>query len=327
MKKRLSISLALAPASSRILVRAIRAGALIGIFAAMAGGRALAQATLGAGNGVNLNPAPLQVQAGPITWTMNTYAPQLVNLPQTYAQLAASNYVAAFNAWNVADNYNLAFTPNTNIALTVSAFTPKLSALGRGDLTMEITLSYPNKPAVGPPLIGKEAGQNDAVWSQAVSTNDAVDARIGMAMTPTPRAGGGLTSYLDLSFKKGRFPPPAYPNQYTGSQFWDKPGRYGVINETVYWFGDAVLTTITPPIYNDLGRRTTRGTVNVYADVSWGFSLTGVWPNQNPGQFLGLGTDIGHIPAGIQAVPEPRPEMVLGLGVLAAGLIRRKKRP
>jgi hypothetical protein len=243
-------------------------------------------------------------------WSMTSYTPLLIPANAPPGAATTTTYAAAFAAWKASPagaGWNLVYG-NMSGTFNVSTYIPTLTAGGFGDLETEFTYTA---GAGDPPAINGPWGNNNAVWSQSVSTNDPLAGALPSNATPGV---AGSVSYLDGTNGGGN-PAPAYPFQYRTSFFYDDPSRQGVLGQTITWVGDAMLSTI-----ND-----TTKTITVDADIQWGFQITGAAINGNP--ILANGSDLGNpLPGVVNAVPEPMPTATLGLGLVGLALARKRRK-
>ena len=174
-----------------------------------------------------------------------------------------SNFSSAFDSWNnslpKAGQWTLeeGGDLSNQAKLTVITFqayagTPTCDAVNFG--CVEIQIDYTPGPTDPPSIIDpNHIGDADAVWTQSINTN----------MKLNPSLPGN--PYLDNNSPgKRKLDPPAYPYQYTGSDFYDLPNRPA----TTTWIGEAFITT---------ANYTTRE-LDVYDGVAWGFTVTAPEP-------------------------------------------------
>jgi len=197
-----------------------------------------------------------------------------------------NDFQSAFNSWNSSLAAGSKWTLQTaelsdTAILTLDIYRAYVNdGPGCGDHCggAEIDITYiPGAPTDPPGIIDpKHIGAADAVWSQSVSTNQKRDPSLpgnpyldNAPDTPNPELG-----------------PPAYPFQYTGSSFYDKPGR----DATAIWIGDAYISTADY----------TSRVLTVYDGVEWGFTVT--------------------------PVPEPATILLSAFGLLLVLVFRRRRK-
>jgi hypothetical protein len=204
------------------------------------------------------------VTAGLFTATLEMTTDSLLN-----------DFQSAFDSWNnpmpAASQWTMVKKDLSDTAkLTVSTYRAYVNEGANCGVTCggaEIQIDYTPGAASDPGAIAdpNNIGSGDAVWSQSIDTS----AKRDPSLPGNP--------YLDNApgTAGANLGPPAYPFQYAGSFFYDKPGR----DATAIWTGDAFITT---------ANYTTR-TLTVYDGVFWGFTVV---PVPEPSTFVlmaGLG--------------------------------------
>jgi hypothetical protein len=186
--------------------------------------------------------------------TAGLFTPDLI----TDSSTLLNDFSSAFNSWNTDGTWTLKQSDLSSTAVitvtTYDAYTNQGPNCGITCGGGEIAISYTPGAATDPPSIIDPAhiGDDDAVWSQSIFTN----AKRNPSQPGDPYLDNAPdTPDSDLS-------PPAYPYQYTGSSFYDKPGR----DATAIWIGDAYISTVN---YSTK-------TVTLYDGVEWGFTVTPV---------------------------------------------------
>ena len=182
------------------------------------------------------------------------FTPDLI----TDSSTLLNDFSSAFNSWNTDGTWKLKQSDLSSTAVltvtTYDAYTNQGPNCGITCGGAEIAISYTPGTSADPPGIIDPAhiGDDDAVWSQSISTN----AKRNPSLPGNP--------YLDNApgTPDADLGPPAYPYQYTGSSFYDKPGR----DATAIWIGDAYISTVN---YSTK-------TVTLYDGVEWGFTVTPV---------------------------------------------------
>ena len=182
------------------------------------------------------------------------FTPMLI----TDSSTLLNDFSEAFKSWNTDGKWTLKqsdLSPTAILTVTIyDAYTNQGPGCGITCGGAEIDISYTPGAGTDPGGIIDPAhiGDDDAVWSQAVSTN----AKRDPSLPGNP--------YLDNApgTQGANLAPPAYPYQYTGSSFYDKPGR----DATAIWIGDAYISTVN---YSTK-------TVTLYDGVEWGFTVTPV---------------------------------------------------
>jgi hypothetical protein len=189
-----------------------------------------------------------------------------------------ANFQAAFNSWNatVGSAWTLATGALSAEAIfTVDLYRPFVSTSPNpgncaGNLFCggaEIDILYNNggnAPNPIPNPIPSPISNLSAVWSQSVLTNSKL-----LGSQPG-------NPYIDNNNPADRvINPPAYPYQYTLSDFYDKPNR----NANAMWLGDAWISTAD----------FSTDTLTVYDGVEWGFSVVTPLPAALPLFATGLG--------------------------------------
>ncbi len=171
-----------------------------------------------------------------------------------------TNFQSAFNSWNnslaAASQWTLT-TGNLSAeaVLDVTLYRAYVNeGMGCGLFCggAEIQVSYNNGGSAPNPISGGTINDGDAVWSQSISTNQ----KRNPSLPGNP--------YLDNApgTPDASIGPPAYPFQYNGSVFYDKPSR----NATANWLGDAWISSID----------STDRTLTVYDGLQWGFNVSPV---------------------------------------------------
>jgi len=170
------------------------------------------------------------------------------------------NFQSAFNSWNnnLGANDKWSLTTGTLASeafLTVTlyrAYVNEGQGCGLFCGGAEIDVSYNNAGSTPFPISGKPIQDGQAVWSQSISTNQ----KRNPSLPGNP--------YLDNApgTPNADLGAPAYPFQYDGSLFYDKPSR----DATANWLGDAWISTLD---------RSSR-TLTVYDGLEWGFNVSPV---------------------------------------------------
>ena len=196
------------------------------------------------------NPAACTATNGVVTAGLLT--PDLITTPDTLL----NDFTAAFKNWDTTGAWTLKEAQLSNTAIlditVYQAYVDQGPGCGVTCGGAEIDITYTPGAATDPPAITNTSNirPGNAVWSQAIDTNAKRDPSLpgdpyldNAPGTPNRNAG-----------------PPAYPYQYVGSSFYDKPGR----DATAIWIGDAYISTIN--------YRTK--TITIYDGVEWGFTVT-----------------------------------------------------
>lgn len=170
-----------------------------------------------------------------------------------------TNFQSAFTSWNnslaKADQWTL--TTGTLSAEAVLDVTLYRAYVNEGTNCgvfcggAEIRVSYNNGGSAPNPIADSNAIKDgEAVWSQSIATNQ----KRNPSLPGNP--------YLDNApgTPDADLGAPAYPFQYNGSIFYDKPSR----NATANWLGDAWISS----------EDTTNRILTVYDGLEWGFNVT-----------------------------------------------------
>lgn len=200
------------------------------------------------------------------------------------------DFESAFDSWNTSllasGQWSLteaSLTPEATITVTLyRAFVDEVLNCGTWCGGAEIRLSYlPGLPADPAQIAGKPIKSAEAVWVQSIFT----DSKRNPSLPGNP--------YLDNApgTPEADLNPPAYPFQYIGSDFYDRPFR----DSNTSWRGDAFLATA------DYSNRE----LVVYDGVQWGFDVISEQPNKG--------------------LPEPTSLSLFAAGLLWLEIRRRRK--
>jgi len=199
------------------------------------------------------------------TVTATAYQPTEI---QSGVGTAWANFQAAFNSWDasVGNAWTLA-TGNLSAEANLDVTLYRAYLCGGLCGGAEINITYNNGGNPPNPISGGTINDGDAVWSQSIKTNQ----KLAGSLPGNP--------YLDNNSPNNRsLDPPAYPYQYNGSIFYDKPAR----DAYAVWLADAWISTADY----------TNKILTVYDGVEWGFTvvtpLPSTWTMLIVG-FVGLG--------------------------------------
>jgi len=167
-----------------------------------------------------------------------------------------TNFQSAFNSWNAslaaANQWTLATAdPSAEAIFNVTIYRAYVNE-GCGPTCggAEIEVKWQNGGAAPNPIANANSIQaNEAIWSQSISTNQ----------KRVPSLPGN--PYLDNApgTPGAQLGPPAYPFQYDGSDFYDKPSR----DAYAWWLADLWLSTADY----------TARVLTVYDGIEWGFTV------------------------------------------------------